>query len=361
MEKPCPATTHIPTHVAGPVHIESNACRGEIWVPLATFETPLIPCVNRGAKVSRLCGGIRATVMNDNMTRSIVLQAPSSSQAVAAWQQLNAHKQQIAQEVESTTRFGKFVDLHGEIVGNLLFIRLAMSTGDAAGHNMLTAAADKLMTWILQQFPYLQYISISGNTCSDKKVSAINSILGRGKSVVADLLISSNICEDVLHTTAQRIVHLHHSKNLMGSIAAGSIRSANAHFANMLLAFYLATGQDAANIIEGSQGIVHAQEHDADLYFSVTLPNLIVGTVGNGKHLDFARKHLELLGCNHQNKPQANAQRLAVICAATVLCGELSLLAAQTNPGELMRAHRLLERRNTKKIPKKVAKTISSI
>ena len=114
-------------------------------------------------------------------------------------------------------------------------------------------------------------------------------------------------------------------------------------------------------IVEGSQGLVHAQEHNGDLYFSVTLPNLIVGTVGNGKHLDFARKHLELLGCNHQNKPQANAQRLAVICAATVLCGELSLLAAQTNPGELMRAHRLLERRNTKKIPKKVAKTISSI
>ena len=31
--------------------------------------------------------------------------------------------------------------------------------------------------------------------------------------------------------------------------------------------------------------------------------------------------------------------------AATVLCGELSLLAAQTNPGELMAAHVALERR----------------
>ena len=35
----------------------------------------------------------------------------------------------------------------------------------------------------------------------------------------------------------------------------------------MLLAFYLATGQDAANIIEGSQGIVHAECADDDLYF----------------------------------------------------------------------------------------------
>lgn len=349
MDKPCPVTTQIPTHVVGPVRIKSKRCSGDVWVPLSTFETPLIPAVNRGAKVSRLCGGIHATIISDNMTRSIVLQAPSASQAAAAWQQLNTHKQQIARQVESTTRFGKFIDLHGEVVGNLLFVRLAMSTGDAAGHNMLTAAADRLMTWMLQQFSYLQYVSISGNLCCDKKASAINGILGRGKSVVAEIHISQNSCQDVLHTTAERIVHLHHSKNLMGSIVAGSIRSANAHFANMLLAFYLATGQDAANIVEGSQGLVHAQERGGDLYFCVTLPNLIVGTVGNGKDLDFAQKHLEILGCTDSNQPQSNAQRLAVICAATVLCGELSLLAAQTNPGELMRAHRLLERRNTKK------------
>ena len=31
--------------------------------------------------------------------------------------------------------------------------------------------------------------------------------------------------------------------------------------------------------------------------------------------------------------------------AATVLCGELSLLAAQTNPGELMATHILMERK----------------
>ena len=43
-------------------------------------------------------------------------------------------------------------------------------------------------------------------------------------------------------------------------------------------------------------------------------------------------------------EPGANARRLAIIAAATVLCGELSLLAAQTNPGELMAAHLRLER-----------------
>ncbi len=126
---------------------------------------------------------------------------------------------------------------------------------------------------------------------------------------------------------------------------AGGLRSANAHYANMLLGFYLATGQDAANIIEGSQGITHAEVRSGDLYFSCTLPNLIMGTVGNGKGLDFVIDNLTRLGCAEPREAGANARRLAQICAATVLCGELSLLAAQTNPGELMEAHVKLERK----------------
>ncbi|MGB0733811.1 MAG: hydroxymethylglutaryl-CoA reductase, partial [Pontibacterium sp.] len=81
-----------------------------------------------------------------------------------------------------------------------------------------------------------------------------------------------------------------------------------------------------------------------DLYFSCTLPNLIVGSVGNGKGLDFVEDNLRALGCKEAREPGENARRLAAICAATVLCGELSLLSAQTNPGELMEAHIKLER-----------------
>ena len=114
----------------------------------------------------------------------------------------------------------------------------------------------------------------------------------------------------------------------------------------MLLAFYLATGQDAANIVEGSQGFTHAEARNGDLYFSVTLPNLIVGTVGNGKDLAFVQENLRQLGCLEERMPGANARRLAIICAAAVLCGELSLMAAQTQPHELMAAHLRLERKS---------------
>lgn len=172
----------------------------------------------------------------------------------------------------------------------------------------------------------------------------MNGILGRGKYVVAELTVPRDLCERKLLTTPEKVVDLNIKKNLLGTLMAGGLRSANAHFANMLLGFYLATGQDAANIIEGSQGMVHAEVREGDLYFSCTLPNIIVGTVGNGKGLDFVTENLAKLGCSEDVEAGANARRLAQICAATVLCGELSLLAAQTNPGELMQAHLKLER-----------------
>jgi len=210
----------------------------------------------------------------------------------------------------------------------------------------VTKAADSLLHWILKNYPRLSYVSVSGNLCCDKKASAVNGLLGRGKYVVAEVVISAAICQKMLRTTPQKIVDLNVKKNLLGSIAAGSIRSANAHFANMLLGLYLATGQDAANIVEGSQGMVHCELQNNDLYFSVTLPNIIVGTVGNGKDLPFVKQNLTAMGCLNEREPGQNSRRLALITGAVVLCGELSLLAAQTNRGELVHSHMVLERQH---------------
>src|SRR5699024_7915053 len=133
----------------------------------------------------------------------------------------------------------------------------------------------------------LSYGSLTGNFCNEQKATGVNGIVGRGKKLTAQLLIPHDIVEHNLHTTATKHVKMVVTKNYVGSNVAGAIRSANAHFANMLLAFYLATGQDAANIVEGSQGFVWAEDREEGLYFAVTLPHLIVGTVGNGKHLPY--------------------------------------------------------------------------
>lgn len=318
----------------------------EVSVPMATFETPLWPSTNRGAKISRLSGGIAVTLLDEKMTRSIVLQAPNAAVAKMVAHALRTqHQSELSEVVAATSRFARLDSWHEQIVGRLLYLRFAIKTGDASGHNMATKAADALIDWLLKQYPTLQYVSISANLCMDKKASAINGILGRGKSVVAEVTVPRAICLRYLRSTPEKIVDLHLKKNLLGSILAGGIRSANAHFANMLLAIYLATGQDAANIIEGSQGIVHAEVLETDLYFSVSLPNIIVGTVGNGKHLTFVQENLARLGCLEKDlQPGESGRRLALIVAATVLCGELSLLAAQTNRGELTDSHMRLER-----------------
>jgi len=245
--------------------------------------------------------------------------------------------------VANSSNFAELQSWHGQIVGNLLYLRFTIQTGDAAGHNMVTKAAEQLIDWLIKEYN-LRYVSISGNYCVDKKTSSVNSILGRGKYVIAEGIISADLCAKYLHTTPEKIVEINIKKNLIGTNIAGGVHTANAHFANMLLGFYLATGQDAANIVEGSQGITYAKMTDQDLYFSVTIPNIIVGTVGNGKELEFVRNNLEALGCLQKREIGQNARRLAIIAAATVWCGELSLLAAQTNHGELMRAHTLIER-----------------
>jgi len=334
----------IPMRLVGPIKIIGSEVEAEVLVPLATFEAPLWPSTHRGAKACLHAGGIKAVVIDERMTRSILLETAGVVEAYAAVINIQQHKEVMQAIISETSRYARLLDIHTQIVGNLIYARFEYNTGDAAGHNMVTLATDRLLEWILVQFPDLKYVSISGNYCSDKKVSAVNGILGRGKYVVAEVSISPEICRRLLKTTPEKIVELNIKKNMLGNILAGGLRTANAHFANMLLGFYLATGQDAANIIEGSQGMVYACVRDGHLYFTVTLPNLIVGTVGSGKTFDFVRENLRLLGCLDEREPGQNARRLAVIAACTVLCGELSLLAAQTNPGELMRSHLKLER-----------------
>jgi hydroxymethylglutaryl-CoA reductase (NADPH) len=339
-------TAGIPMRSVGPVRIGGNALEGEVLLPLATYETPLWPSVTRGARVANQSGGLQVVVNDDRMTRSILLEAPDAAAALRISRELTtAERESLRQAAEGSSRFARFLDVQTELAANLIFLRLEMQSGDASGHNMLTNAAEQMQQWILQRFPELQYVSLSGNYCTDKKVSAVNGILGRGKHVTAEAVIPGKICRRYLKTTPEDLVSLNIKKNLVGTMLAGGLRSANAHFANMLLAFYLATGQDAANIVEGSQGLTYAEARGDDLYFAVTVPNIIVGTVGNGKGLDFVRRNLEQLGCTQERAPGENGRRLAAAAAAAVWCGELSLMAALTNRGELMAAHQRLERK----------------
>lgn len=339
-------STSVPTRWVGPFTIHSESGTYSVDVPLATYETPLWPSVKRGAKVANASGGIEVTIVNDTMSRSILIEAPTSQKAAALQQTLLKKKEELFSIAKQTSRFFIPKELHFHQVGHLLFIRLSGTTGDASGHNMVTKAQDAVLQWITSTFPEASAVSVSGNWCTDKKVSSVNAILGRGKYVIAECHISKELCQKYLRTTPERITALNTKKNLIGSIISGGVQSANAHAANMLLALYIATGQDAANIVEGSQCITYAEvDSSGDLLFSVTLPNVIVGTIGGLKQRAEFQEHFSKMGCQGLSTG-ASSKRFAECVGVTVLAGELSLLAAQTNPGELVRAHLALERRS---------------
>ena len=164
--------------------------------------------------------------------------------------------------------------------------------------------------------------------------------------MIAEIILPNEAVTQTLGCTPESLVELHINKNLNGSILAGSLHSANAHVANTLLAFYLATGQDAANIVEGSQAMVHTEMlASGELYFSVTLPSIIVGSVGQGKNQADTQKNIMQITQSPHAIPDSAV--LAHVCAASVLCSEISLLAAQTKPGELVKSHMILERRTS--------------
>lgn len=309
--------TTIPTKIIGPIKIGQSGSKicEDIMVPMATFETPLWHSTQRGALVSQKSGGINTIILQDVMTRSIILEAPDTVSAAECREWISSHRDAISKVIEKSSKHAKLENIHIEIISRLIYLRFSLDVGNASGHNMVTKAADDLAAFIIQNFRaakgireisnldnprkhqnMLKYISVSGNYCVDKKVSAINGILGRGKRVCAEIIVPRNICESILKTTPEKICELNLKKNMLGSILAGSLRSANAHYANAILAIFLATGQDAANIVEASQGITFAETVETsesaakNLYFSITIPNIIAGTVGNGKNLDFARK-----------------------------------------------------------------------
>lgn len=82
-----------------------------------------------------------------------------------------------------------------------------------------------------------------------------------------------------------------------------------------------------------------------DLYISVTMPSIEIGTIGGGTVLPPQSTCLELLGvrgaCSHN--PGQHATTLARIVCATVLAGELSLLSALA-AGHLVQSHLSLNR-----------------
>jgi hydroxymethylglutaryl-CoA reductase (NADPH) len=110
--------------------------------------------------------------------------------------------------------------------------------------------------------------------------------------------------------------------------------------ANGLAAVFLACGQDAAYVTESATGHLDLEvDASGDLLCAVTLPSLLVGTVGGGSNKGTAAECLDVLGV----RGDGGARVFAEILAATVLAGDLSLMASFCS-GDFVAAHERLGR-----------------
>jgi hydroxymethylglutaryl-CoA reductase (NADPH) len=327
----------VPLGFVGPLKVNGDHASGEFLVPLATTEGALVASVNRGCSAITASGGATAVVVKEEMTRAPVFRVGDTRHAVQAGDWVLANFERLKDAAEATTKHGKLIRADPFVVGRSFFVRMAFSTGDAMGMNMTTIASEAAAK-VVEQETGAAMISVSGNFCVDKKPAAIDSILGRGKIVLADVTIPREVLESKLHSTPEAVAETCYRKCGIGSSLAVSLGS-NAHAANMLSALYIATGQDPAQVVEGSMVTTTCEVVDQGLYVSVRLPCVEVGTVGGGTRLPCQREALSMIGCLGAGK----ARKLAEIVGAVVLAGELSTLAAQS-AGHLGAAHRKLGR-----------------
>lgn len=332
----------LPMGVAGPLVIDGGAVSGERYLPLATTEGALLASVNRGCAVIRDAGGANARVMKSKMTRAPVFRVRDVTEASTVVSWVRENEAALAAAAEATTNHGELLDVTPYVVGDSVFVRFGYDTKDAMGMNMITVATEAACGIIEEETP-ADLVALSGNLCTDKKPAAVNAIEGRGRTVASDVILTREQVEDRLNTTLEAIEEANTRKNLIGSAKAGSL-GFNAHVANVVSAAFLATGQDAAQVVEGANAITTVDVRGDELYASVTLASLEVGTVGGGTKLPAQAEALDILGVRGGGDPAgSNADALAEIIATGALAGELSLLGALAS-NHLASAHEELGR-----------------
>ena len=329
--------TQIPLGIAGPLRVKGQGSRvKEFYIPMATTEGALVASISRGCKAITESGGAIVLVEDMGQTRGPVFKTLGIEHGRKVQKWIENHFALIAKITHQTSSFLKLSKVQYSIVGKNLFVRFNYLTTDAMGMNMVTIATEKAVK-LIEQKTGVVCISLAGNFDIDKKPAWLNFIEGRGKKVWAEVILSKKTIKDVLKTTPQKIAEVVYRKNQIGSIMSGSI-GFNAHFANIIAAIFIATGQDPAHVVEGSLGVTTAEVlENGSLYFSIYLPALVVGTVGGGTHLPTQQEALKIMG-------GSSVLEYSQIVGSAVLAGELSLLASLSE-GTLATAHQKLGRK----------------
>jgi hydroxymethylglutaryl-CoA reductase (NADPH) len=328
----------VPVGLIGPLRVAGLHVREDVYVPLATTEGALVASYDRGANLITRAGGAVCLLTQEQVQRSPAFAFDSIADAAhfAVWavDQVDVFREVAGRE----TRHGRLIDMMTHVEANHVYLIFAFHTGDAAGQNMVTFCTAAVCRDILERTPVQPaYWFLESNMSGDKKATAMSFLQTRGRNVTAEVRLPRELVTRTLRTTPERMVD-YWVMSFVAGVQTGSI-GVSGHIANGIAALFLACGQDVACVSEASVGITRMEIREGDLYCALTLPNLIVGTVGGGTRLDTARECLSILDCVGTGK----AGRFAEICAAVALAGEISIVGALCS-GEFDRAHRQLGR-----------------
>ncbi|MDN5567266.1 MAG: hydroxymethylglutaryl-CoA reductase [Paracoccus sp. (in: a-proteobacteria)] len=332
-------TVKLPVGIIGPLRINGLNAHGDYHVPLATTEAALVASYARGAYAATKAGGIATALLYEGVIRTPAFVFDDLFDAGRFVEWVVRHIDMLKPVAEATTRHGRLVSVEPVIDNNIVFLICRYTTGDASGQNMVTIATDAMCHDIAARCPVrARAWYIEGNFSGDKKASFLGLVTGRGRKVSASVTLPAAVIEKVLGTTMQAMLDYGRVADL-GAHLSGQL-GAQAHFANGLAALYIATGQDAACVAESAVGITRMEPRGDALFCSVTMPNILVGSVGGGTSLPSQQACLNVLGL----KGTGMGAALAEVAAATCLCGEISIVAAIT-AGHFSRAHENLARK----------------
>ncbi|MGB0176399.1 MAG: hydroxymethylglutaryl-CoA reductase [Owenweeksia sp.] len=329
----------IPIGIAGPLVINGEKAQGEFKIPMATTEGALVASYNRGLKAGRMVGGFWARVLDESVQRCPFFKFSNFREAINFIEWVARQEEVLKTVSASGSRYARLISIKSSLEGNEVILSLNYTTGDASGQNMVTICAQKVYDFILQYSPVKPQRSyIEANASGDKKTGSQSLHRTRGKRVVAEVVLTEMVVKNVLKTTPERLAE-YWQTSTMAQVKTGSIGN-QGHIANGLTAMFMATGQDVACITEAAMGVNRMEvDRKGQLYASLTLSNLIVGTVGGGTGLPTQRECLEMM----KSYGAGNANKLAEIMASVALAGELSIASAIAE-GHFTEAHQKMGR-----------------
>lgn len=326
----------VPVGVVGPLRVNGTHAHGDFFVPMATTEGALVASYQRGVQVISHAGGATAACLTESVSRAPYFEFQSMRETglFVAW--VIERFDSLQKVVAGTSRYCQLIDLQTSVIGKEVHFHFEFTTGDASGQNMVTFATEAICHELLAGAPVQpQRWYLEANMSGDKKGTMQSFLYARGKKVVVEATIPRRVFKRFLHTSPEELIRCWQT-SLLGGVLIGSI-GAQAHVGNALTAIFIACGQDVACVSEASVGLTRMDIlDDGSFYASLSLPNLIVGTVGGGTDLPTATEALKMMGC----KGEGTARKFAEICAATSLAGEISLGAAMVT-GQFAKAHAL--------------------